>query len=90
MSFIVDFKDLAKEDLLKHKKSGQLQLLSKIQKFTLECIDNPRSGTGNPEQLKYRNIETWSRKINKQHRYVYEIVDAKVSVLSVWGHYDDK
>ena len=65
MNFIVEFKENAKEDLLKHKKSGQKQLLLKIQKFTVECLENPRFGTGKPEPLKYRNIETWSREINK-------------------------
>lgn len=90
MSFVIDFKDQAKEDLVKHKKSGQKQLISKIEKFTLECIENPRFGIGKPEQLKYRTTETWSREINKQHRFVYEIEDNKVFVLSVWGHYDDK
>ena len=53
-------------------------------------MQTPRSGTGKPEQLKYRKIETWSREINKQHRFVYEIEDNEVIVLSVWGHYDDK
>ena len=90
MSFEIDFKDSALEDLKKHKKAGQKQLLSKIEKFTLECIQNPRQGTGHPEQLKYRQLETWSREINKQHRFVYEIEDKKIIVLSVWGHYDDK
>lgn len=73
MSFIVDFKDQAKSDLKKHKKSGQKLLVAKIENFTLECIDHPRTGTGKPEQLKHREIETWSREINKQHRFVYEM-----------------
>ena len=90
MSFTINFKDEAKEELIKHKKSGQKLLLSKIEKFTLECIQTPRTGTGKPEQLKYRKIETWSREINKQHRFVYEIEENEVIVLSVWGHYDDK
>lgn len=90
MTFKIDFKDQAKEELKKHKKSGQKQLLSKIERFTMECLEDPRAGTGKPEQLKHRNIETWSREINKQHRFVYEIEEDTVFVLSVWGHYRDK
>lgn len=85
MTFKIDFKDLAKEELKKHKKSGQKLLLAKIERFTLECMEDPRSGTGKPEWLKYRNVETWSREINKQHRFVYEIEEDKVTILSVWG-----
>ena len=51
MSFTINFKDEAKEELIKHKKSGQKLLLSKIEKFTLECMQTPRTGTGKPEQL---------------------------------------
>jgi Txe/YoeB family toxin of Txe-Axe toxin-antitoxin module len=34
--------------------------------------------------------EAWLRKINKQHRMVYQIVDDTIFVLSFWGHYSDK
>ncbi|MNK25930.1 Toxin YoeB [compost metagenome] len=90
MSFIIDFKDIAKKDVVKHQKSGQKILVEKIKIFTFECQTNPRIGTGKPEQLKHQKSEIWSRKINEQHRFVYEIKDEFVYVLSVWGHYKDK
>lgn len=90
MSFIIDFKDAAKQDILKHQKSGQKKLVEKIKTFTLECQINPRIGTGKPERLKFMESEIWSREINKQHRFVYEIEENIVYILSVWGHYDDK
>lgn len=90
MTYQIEFKDAAKKELKKHKKSGQKILLTKIEQFTRECLINPRSGTGKPEQLRYRDIETWSREINKQHRFVYEIEEEIITVLSVWGHYSDK
>lgn len=37
MSFVIDFKDAAKQDILKHQKSGQKKLVEKIKTFTLEC-----------------------------------------------------
>jgi len=90
MSFVIDFKDEAKRDIAKHKQSGQKKLIEKIKTFTLECQVNPRTGTGKPEQLKYRKDETWSRRINDKHRFVYEVKNNFVYILSAWGHYDDK
>lgn len=52
--------------------------------------DNPRAGTGKPERLKFMESEIWSREINKQHRFVYEIEEDTVYILSAWGHYDDR
>ena len=90
MSFSVNYTEKFIEDLKKHKKSGQKQLLSKVERFVTECLENPSTGTGKPEQLKHRKIETWSREINKQHRLVYEIESDDILFLSAWGHYDDK
>ncbi len=90
MSFSVGYTEKFLDDLRKHKKSGQKQLLSKVERFITECLENPRIGIGKPEQLKHRKIETWSREINKQHRLVCEIESDNVLILSAWGHYDDK
>jgi toxin YoeB len=40
--------------------------------------------------LKHYDEETWSRRINREHRLVYRIYDnvVEVLVLSVYGHYD--
>ena len=55
-------------------------------------MDNPRFGTGNPEQLKYYDGEVWSRRINKKDRFVYEIYEDEVLVVVIQalGHYQDK
>ena len=90
MSFSVNYTEKFIEDLKKHKKSGQEQLLSKVERFVTECLENLRTGTGKPEQLKHRKVETWSCEINKQHRLVYEIESDDILFLSAWGHYDDK
>ena len=55
----------------------------------MELQEHPRTGTGQIEQLKYYEEETWSRRINKEHRLVYRIYDdiVEVLVLSTYGHY---
>lgn len=64
----------------------------KLQKFIDELREHPRTGTGKPERLKHYKNETWSRRINRKHRLVYEIKEEliTVKVISAYGHYDDK
>lgn len=94
MGYSISFSQKFFEDLEKHKKSGQAKLLTKIEGFLVECMENPKTGTGKPEQLKFHTDETWSRRIDQKHRLVYKIDDTKepkeVYVLSAYGHYDDK
>ncbi|MDO4289263.1 MAG: Txe/YoeB family addiction module toxin [Eubacterium sp.] len=44
-------------------------------------------GTGKPEPLRYR--KGWSRRIDKENRLVYDIVDGKLWIVSCKGHYED-
>ena len=92
MSYEIEYTDDAFSDIEKHKKSGDKKVLLKIDKLLDELRENPTTGTGKPEKLKYYKIPTWSRKITDKHRLVYRIQDEKITVLvlSFWGHYDDK
>ena len=65
------------------------RLIKKLAKLLDELREHPRSRTGQIEQLKYFENETWSRRLNKEHRLVYEIHDNEVLVLvvSAYGHY---
>ena len=55
----------------------------------MELRQHPSTGTGQVEMLKHYKEETWSRRINDEHRLVYRIKDDMVVVLilSVYGHY---
>jgi len=55
-------------------------------------MKHPKSGTGQPEQLKHNLAGLYSRRINLKHRLVYSINDEIVTVLvlSAWAHYEDK
>ncbi len=48
----------------------------------------PFEGTGKPELLKYNLAGYWSRRINREHRIVYEVTEEIVFVLSAKGYYD--
>ncbi|WP_262492980.1 Txe/YoeB family addiction module toxin [Mucilaginibacter pineti] len=83
----MEFTRQADIDLDYFKKSGNKQAIKKIKELLQAIIDNPYSGIGQPEQLKHSLSGTWSRRINKEHRLVYEIDDNVVFILSLKGHY---
>lgn len=87
MSFHLDFSDQAKNDIDFHKKSGNKAVLKKILVLLNELTELPFQGTGKPELLKYNLSGNWSRRINKEHRLIYEVLEDTVNVLSAKGHY---
>jgi toxin YoeB len=59
----------------------------KIVSLIEAIIINPFEGIGKPEALKHNLTGAWSRRINREHRLVYEVDDDVVLVLSARGHY---
>lgn len=87
----VVLKPKAERDLLIIKKSGNKSAINKLTQIFQELADNPYSGTGNPEALKYELSGFWSRRINKKDRLIYQVLKHEVIVLvvSALGHYED-
>ena len=88
MSYALQFSQKTDEDLLFHKKSGNKAILKKIITFLEEIAEHPFTGTGKPEPLKHDLSGKWSRRINQEHRLVYEVLESIVKVHSAKGHYD--
>ena len=76
-----------KNDLLFWEKSGNISIQNKIYKLIESSLATPYEGLGKPKLLKYELSGTWSRRINKEHRMVYEVVQNKITILSLKGHY---
>jgi toxin YoeB len=54
----------------------------------IEAIQrNPFQGIGRPEQLKHDLSGCWSRRIDHEHRLVYEVLDDKIRILACRYHY---
>ena len=93
MTYVVLLSEAAKAELAIIKKSGNKSTLKKIANLLVELQEHPRTGTGQVERLKhYVFEETWSRRINKQYRMIYEIHDTEVyvAVISLRSHYGQK
>jgi toxin YoeB len=58
-----------------------MRLIENIQK-------TPFEGLGKPEPLKHELKGLWSRRIDREHRLVYEVLDDKVRILACRFHYD--
>jgi toxin YoeB len=81
------FSPKADEDLIFWKRSGNKVVQSKISQLLGSILESPYSGIGKPEPLKYNLSGTWSRRINHEHRLVYEVKNDKINILSLKGHY---
>ena len=93
MAYVVLLSEAAKAELAIIKKSGDKSAIKKIANILLELQEHPRTGTGQVEHLKHFVFEeTWSRRINKHYRMIYEIHDKEiyVTVVSLRSHYGDK
>ena len=69
----IGYTDEALKDISYWKKSGDKIIQNKIQKLIIAIQENPTEGIGKPEQLKHNLSGSWSRRINQEHRIVYEI-----------------
>ena len=87
MGYHLDFTDKANEDIAFHKKAGNRAVLKKLLVLLEELTEHPFSGTGKPEPLKHDLSGMWSRRINREHRLIYEVEDNTVFVHSAKDHY---
>lgn len=92
MKYTIFLSQKAEEQLDFFTKSGDIPRLKKIKKLLDELEEHPKTGAGNPEQLKHELSGYWSRRIDSKNRMIYSIDNTTivVDVLSVKGHYNDK
>ncbi|MDO9046417.1 MAG: Txe/YoeB family addiction module toxin [Methylobacter sp.] len=80
------FTDDAWEDYLYWQQTDK-QTLRKINPLLKEIQRTPFTGLGKPEPLKHRLQGCWSRRIDSEHRLVYEITDNTLQVIGCRFHY---
>nr|WP_307726567.1 Txe/YoeB family addiction module toxin [Trichlorobacter sp.] len=52
-----------------------------------EVVKTPFEGTGKPEPLKHQLAGCWSRRIDREHRLVYQVTDQEILVVGCRHHY---
>lgn len=82
----LEFDIAAFEDLAWWVERDRKQAL-KIIKLIQEVQRNPFQGIGKPEKLKHDLSGCWSRRIDKEHRLIYEVLEDKIRILACRFHY---
>lgn len=80
--------DEAIADLQFWKKSGNKIIQKKIEQLIIAIQENPFTGIGKPEALKHDLTGKWSRRINLEHRIIYQVTENVVHIYSLKGHYN--
>lgn len=75
------------EDYVSWQKEDK-RVLKKINKMIKDIQRNPFQGIGNPEPLKYDLSGLWSRRIDREHRLVYQVINQEIIIYSCKYHYD--
>ncbi|MEN9599670.1 MAG: hypothetical protein RL596_1989, partial [Bacteroidota bacterium] len=70
------------------KKSGNKIIQNKIKRLLNDIAEHPFTGIGKPEPLQYQLSGLWSRRINAEHRLIYEVEEDSITVYSLRGHYN--
>lgn len=47
----------------------------------------PFDGTGKPEPLRFQLAGCWSRRIDREHRLVYQVEESEIVVIACRYHY---
>ncbi|MEI6275261.1 MAG: Txe/YoeB family addiction module toxin [Prolixibacteraceae bacterium] len=64
------------------------KMATKINELIREIQRTPFEGMGKPEPLKYDLAGFWSRRIDLEHRLVYQYRDEQIFIYSCRYHYD--
>ena len=80
------FEEEFREDLgwwYKNDVQKAYKVLDLVQAILLD----PFVGIGKPEPLKYLDADTWSRRIDLEHRVVYRVAHDQINFLQARYHY---
>lgn len=81
------FVDESWEDYLFWQKTNKKNL-KKINELLKDIARNPFEGIGKPEPLKHKYAGFWSRRINSEHRLIYQYKEGAILIAKCRFHYD--
>ena len=80
------FSDISWNDYLFWQASDKKNL-KRINMLIKDIKRNPFEGIGKPEALKHQLKGCWSRRIDNEHRLVYEVTEKSIRIVSCRFHY---
>jgi toxin YoeB len=81
------FVDESWEDYLYWQKTDK-KILNRINQLLKDISRNPFSGIGKPEPLKYKYQGFWSRRIDSEHRLIFQMPEDEIQITKCRYHYD--
>jgi len=81
------FVDESWEDYL-YCQNTDKKMVKKINELLKDISRNPFSGIGKPEPLKYKYQGFWSRRIDGEHRLIYQFKANEILIAKCRFHYD--
>ena len=72
------------EDYLYWQKTDK-KILKRINQLLKDIARSPFSGIGKPEPLKYKYQGFWSRRINLEHRLIYQVKEDEILIAKECG-----
>lgn len=82
----LEFKPQAFEDL-QYWVNHQPKMAKRILRLIEETQREPFGGIGKPEPLKNELSGWWSKRIDEEHRLVYQVIDNCLTIAQARGHY---
>jgi toxin YoeB len=83
----ITFSKNAWEDYLSWQKEDK-KMLRKINDLIKDIQRSPFEGIGKPEALKYDLAGFWSRRIDLEHRLVYQYRNGEIFIFACRYHYE--
>jgi toxin YoeB len=81
------FVDESWEDYLYWQKIDK-KILKRINLLIKDIARHPYEGIGKPEPLKHNYRGFWSRRINGEHRLIYQVKENELRIIKCRFHYD--
>lgn len=79
----------AKADLEYWKSVPEPKTMERIMRLIRDTMENGYRGIGRPEPLKEKRYRgCWSKRIDKEHRFIFRIQNNTLEIVSCRTHYE--
>ncbi len=68
------------------KKTNKTAIQKRISELKDAIVNDPYHGIGKPEALKHQLSGKWSRRIDRENRFVYSVENNTLTIYSLKGH----